>query len=135
MELVRRLSALVIALSLALPQRSCVSGGTTEIHFPLSNFDSALSVVVIAALYSLPLIVLLFFRLRKTSLVVGILSVAAGLYLISYAASVVADKLLVGWYTYTISAIVYFYASLTLLKRALSPKAPRIVDTPPEEVK
>ena len=134
MELVRRLSALVIALSLALPQRSCVSGGTTEIHYPLSNFDSALSVVMIAALYSLPLIVLLLFRFRKTSLVVGILSVAAGFYLISYAASVVADKLLVGWYTYTISAIVYLYASLMLLKRALSPKAPRRVDTPTEDV-
>ena len=106
MELIRRLSALVIALSLALPQRSCVSGGTTEIHYPLSSFDSYFSVIVIAALYSLPLIVLLLFRFRKTSLMVGIVSVAAGLYLISYSASVVADKLLIGWYSYTFAAII-----------------------------
>jgi len=135
MELVRRLSALVIALSLALPQRSCVSGGTTEIHYPLSNIDSSLSVIVIAALYSLPLIVLLFFRFRKTSLVVGILSVAAGLYLISYSASVVVDKLLIGWYSYTFAAIIYFYASLILLKRVLFSQARRVADSPPEHVK
>jgi hypothetical protein len=128
MELVRRLSALIIALSLALPQRSCVSGGTTEIHYPLSNFDSYLSVIVIAALYSLPLLVLLFFRFRRSSLMVGILSVAAGLYVISYGASVVADKLLIGWYTYTFAAVVYFYVSLMLLKRALSPRVSPKVD-------
>jgi len=135
MELVRRLSALVIALSLGLPQRSCANSGTTEIHYPLSNIDSSLSVIVIAALYSLPLIVLLLFRLRKTSLVVGILSVAAGLYLISYGASIVADKLLIGWYSYTFAAIAYFYASLILLKRVLFPQARRVADNPPEHVK
>ena len=134
MELVRRLSALVIALSLALPQRSCVSGGTTEIHYPLSNIDSSLSVIVIAALYSLPLIVLLFFRFRKTSLVVGILSVAAGLYLISYGTSVVADELLIGWYSYTFAAIIYFYASLILFKRVFYPNIRRGADAPTERV-
>ena len=122
MEFVRRLSALVIALSLALPQRSCVSGGETEIHYPLSNLDSFLSVFVIAALYSLPLIVLLFVRFRKTSLLVGLAAAAAGLYFIAYGASIVADKLLVGWYTYTFAAVAYGYASLIQLKRALSPK-------------
>ena len=131
MEFVRRLSALVIALSLALPQRSCVSGGATEVHYPLSNLDSWLSVIVIAALYSLPLIVLLVVRFPRSALLVGMAAVAARLYLISYGASVVADRLLIGWYTYTFAAIAYFYASLIRLGRLLSPRsAPGISDSP-----
>lgn len=123
MELVRRLSALLIAISLALPQRSCVSGGVTEIHYPLSNLDSSLSAIVIAALYALPLIVLVFVRFPRSALLVGMATVAAGLYLISYGASVVADRLLIGWYSYTFAAIAYFYASLIRLGRLLSPRA------------
>ena len=122
MEFVRRLSALVITLSLALPQRSCVNGGTTEIHYPLSNLDSLPSAIVIALLYSLPLIVLLFARFPRSALLVGMAAVAAGLYLVSYGASVVADRLLIGWYSYTFAAIAYFYASLIRLSRLLSPK-------------
>ena len=129
MELVRRLSALLIALSLALPQRSCINGGDVEIHYPLSSPDSLLSILVIAALYSLPLIVLLFFRFRKTALVVGISTVAAGLYFISYGASVVADRLLIGWYSYTLAAIVYLFVSLIQLKRALSAGIKPTVDS------
>lgn len=132
MEFLRRLSALLIALSLALPQRSCVSGGEVEIHYPLSNPDSLLSIVVIAALYSLPLIVLLLFRFRKTALLVGIGAVAAGLYFISYGASVVADRLLIGWYSYTLAAIAYFYASLIQLKRVLSAEASPKADSAPD---
>lgn len=123
MELVRRLSALLIALSLALPQRSCINGGDVEIHYPLSSPDSLLSIIAIAALYSLPLIVLLLFRFRKTALVVGIATVAAGLYFVSYGASVMADQLLIGWYSYTLAAIVYLFASLIQLIRALSADA------------
>lgn len=119
MELVRRLSALLIALSLALPQRSCVSGGVTEVHYPLSNLDSSFSAIAIAALYALPLIVLVFVRFPRSALLVGMAAVAAGLYLISYGASVVADQLLIGWYTYTFAAIAYFYASLIRLGRLL----------------
>ena len=123
MELVRRLSALLIAISLALPQRSCVSGGVIEIHYPLSNLDSSLSAIVIAALYALPLIVLVFVRFPRSALLVGMAAVAAGLYFISYGASVVADRLLIGWYTYTFAAIAYFYASLIRLGQLLLPSA------------
>lgn len=123
MELIRRLSALLIALSLALPQRSCISGGATEIHYPLSNLDSSLSAIVIATLYALPLIVLVFVRFPRSALLVGMVAVAAGLYFISYGASAVADRLLVGWYTYTFAAMAYFYASLIRLGRLLSPRA------------
>ena len=129
MEIVRRISALVIALSLALPQRSCISGGVTEIHYPLSDVDSTLSVVVIAALYALPLILLLAVRFRKSSLSIGLVTVAAGLYLISYGAYVVADKLLIGWYTYTLGAVFYSYASVVLLKRAFAHRIPPPTDT------
>ena len=121
MEFARRLSALIIALSLVLPQRSCVIGGEAEIHYPLSNLESPLAVLVIAALYSLPLIALILIRFRKTSLLLGLAAVGAGFYYVSYGASVLADKLLIGWYTYTFAAIVYAYASLILLKRVLSP--------------
>ncbi len=123
MELVRRFSALLIALSLALPQRSCVSGGVTEIHYPLSNLDSSLSAIVIAALYALPLITLVFVRFPRSALLVGMAAVAAGLYLVSYGASIVADHLMIGWYTYTFAAIAYFYTSLIRLGRLLSVKA------------
>lgn len=123
MELVRRLSALLIALSLALPQRSCVNGGVTEIHYPLSNLDSSLSAILIATLYALPLIVLVFTRSPRSALLVGMAAVSSGLYFISYGASVVADQLLIGWYTYTFAAIAYFYASLARLWRLLLPRS------------
>lgn len=122
MELVRRLSALLIALSLALPQRSCVSGSVTEPHYPLSNVDSSLSAIVIALLYALPLIVLIFVRFPRSALLVGMAAVGAGLYFIAYGASLVADHLLICWYTYTFAAIAYFYASLIRLGRLFLPR-------------
>lgn len=119
MEFVRRLSALIVALSLVLPQRSCGGGPASapEIHYPLSNVDSPLAMLVIVALYTLPIIVLFFGRFPRSALLVGMAAVAAGLYLVSYAASVVADRLLIGWYSYTFAAMIYFYASLVRLAR------------------
>jgi len=59
--------------------------------------------------------------------------VAAGLYLISYGASVVADRLLIGWYTYTFAAIAYFHTSLIRLGRLLSLRsAPGTGDSSPD---
>ena len=119
MESIRRISALLIALSLLLPERSCVNAGQTEIHYPLSNADSVWSVAVIVALYTLPLVFLLFARFRPAFLVAGIGVVVAGLYFISYGATIVATQLLVGWYTYTLGAVAYLFASLVELKRML----------------
>ena len=118
MEKIRRISALVIVISLVLPQRSCVNGGQLDIHYPLSSADSVLSVVVIAMFYVLPLIVLLFPRFRVASLVAGIAAVTAGLYYISYGATIAATSLMVGWYTYTLAAVAYLAASLFELARA-----------------
>ena len=117
MESIRRISALLIALSLILPERSCVNAGQTEIHYPLSNADSVLAIAVIAALYLLPLILLLFTRFRVTSLAAGIAVIAAGLYFISYGATIFATQLLAGWYSYTLGAVAYLLASLVELKR------------------
>ena len=44
---------------------------------------------------------------------------AGGLYYVSYAATILATKMLVGWYAYTIGTITYLGATLVLLGRAL----------------
>lgn len=121
MDSVRRLAALVIALSLALPQRSCINHGQVEIHYPLSNVDSVISITVIAALYTLPLLLLFASRFRVGSLIAGAATVATGLYYVSYGAAVIGTTLMVGWYTYTLGAVAYLAASLVQLKRLLVP--------------
>jgi len=98
-ERLRRIAAVLIALSLVLPERSCVNDGRTEISYPLSGADSALSIALIAALYLLPLAVLLVPRFRIANLVAGIAAAATGLYFFSYGSWMVASKLLLGWYT------------------------------------
>lgn len=131
-EHLRRLSALVIALSLALPQRSCVNGGVPEIHYPLSNLDSPWSMLLIAALFTLPLLVLLLAyvlpRLRLAALLLGVAVAGIGLYWVSYAAWVVGTTMLAGWYSYTAGAVVYLVASLFLLKN--SPSLSRVPPQP-----
>jgi hypothetical protein len=117
-ERIRRISALVIALSLALPQRSCVNDGQLEIHYPLSNADSVWSIVLITAFFVLPLILQLIVRFRMTSLVAGIAVTGAGLYWISYGATIAASNLMIGWYMYTAGAVTYLLASLLQLQRA-----------------
>jgi hypothetical protein len=119
MESIRRISALLIALSLLLPERSCVNAGQTEIHYPLSHADSVWSVALIVALYMLPLVFILFTRFRLAFLVAGMAVVAAGLYFVSYGATIAATQLLVGWYTYTLGAVAYLLASLVELKRVI----------------
>ena len=121
MEHIRRLSALVIALSLLLPQRSCVSGDKVDVHYPLSNADSLFAIAVIAAVYLLPLLVLLLRRFRAASLLIGIAAAGVGLYFIGYGSTVVATTLLAGWYTYTFGSAIYLGASLFELERLLLP--------------
>lgn len=125
MERIRRISALLIAVSLLLPERSCVNAGQTEIHYPLSSADSVGSVAIIVALYTLPLVFVLFTRFRPAFLVAGVAVVAAGLYLVSYGASLVATQLLVGWYTYTLGAVAYLVTSLLELQKALLARRPQ----------
>jgi hypothetical protein len=88
-----------------------MTGDQVGIHYPLSNADSALAVLAILALYTLPLIVLLFTRFRVASRLAGMAVVLAGLYLNTYAAAIVAIHLMVGWYTYTLGAIAYLVVS------------------------
>ncbi len=127
MEHIRRAAALLVALSLCLPQRSCVNGDKVEIHYPLSSADSVLVFVVIVALYLLPLLVLLLSRYRVASLLAGIAAAGAGLYYVSYGATAAATTLLVGWYTYTAGIAIYLGVSLVqltqLLLRGAAPRA------------
>lgn len=124
METIRRISALVIALSLLLPQRSCVNGDQVDVHYPLSNADSLFAIAVIAAVYLLPLLVLLLRRFRLASLLVGIAAAGVGLYFVGYGSTVVATTLMAGWYTYSFGSLVYLGASLVQLKRVLLPDKP-----------
>lgn len=126
MERIRRLSALLMALALVLPQSSCVNNGQVEVHYPLSGADSAASVALIAALYLLPLLLLFVRRFKVSALIAGVAVVGAGLYFIAYGATIAATSLLVGWYTYTAGAVVHLVASLVALRHALSPGVPRV---------
>ena len=118
MNRIRQIAAVVLALSLVLPQRSCVNGGHVEIIYPLSGADSLPFGLLIVALYTVPLIVLFIPRFRLSCLIVGIGAIATGLYFVSYGAWLSASSLLVGWYAYTIGAVAYLGSSLALLVRA-----------------
>jgi len=115
MEYLRRIAAVVIALSLALPQRSCVNNGKVEIEYPLSNAQDWMAIAVIGAFFLLPLALLCVRRYRAVGLVAGVLVAAAGLYYVSYAATILATRMLVGWYVYTLGTSVYLGATLVLL--------------------
>ena len=45
---------------------------------------------------------------------------AVGLYLVSYGAYAFSTKLLIGWYTYTVGALVYLGLSLVELYRKIA---------------
>jgi hypothetical protein len=119
MERIRRISAFFVALSLVLPQRSCMNDGQLEIHYPLSHTDSWLAFAVIVALFTLPLLVLLLSRARLASMLLGGAAAGAGLYLIAYGSAMVGTHLLIGWYTYTLGALAYLGSTLALLGREL----------------
>jgi len=130
MEKIRRFSALLIAISLVLPQRACVNGDQLVTHYPLSSVDSVLAGAVIVLVFLLPLIVLFFPRFWLTSLITGIVAVALGLYYNAYGATIAASSLLIGWYTYTLGAVAYLLASLTQLARTLFAKRDVPKDVP-----
>ena len=120
MNRVRQISAVVIAVSLLLPQRSCIhSSGHVEIIYPLSGADSLLFGLLIIAFYTVPLVALFVPRFRVSGLIAGIGAVAAGLYFFSYEAWLWASSVLVGWYVYTLGAIAYIGSSLVLLLRTV----------------
>lgn len=112
MPIIRRIAAALIALSLILPQRACMHGEERVVSYPLSGQDEALAVLVIAALYLLPLVLILLPWWRRALRALGLLVAGAGLYLIGYGATEVADELLVGWYVYTGAALVYVLTGL-----------------------
>lgn len=107
-----------------------MTGDQVGIHYPLSNADSILAVLAILALYTLPLIVLLFTRFRVASRLAGMAAVVAGLYLNTYAAAIVATHLLVGWYTYTLAALTYLAVSAIQLWQGRRPGRPTEADRP-----
>jgi hypothetical protein len=113
------MASLLIFASLVLPQRYCINNGQLEIHYPLSASDSVLSVVLIASFYTLPFLLLFFTKRRIIALAAGIAICGAGLYFISYGATMAATQLLLGWYTYTAGSAAYLAASLLELGQAV----------------
>ena len=120
MERIRRISAILIAVSLVLPERSCLNDGQVETTYPLSGADSLISASLILVLYLLPFIGQFTPRFRSSGLVAGICAAGTGLYFFSYGSWAVGSKLLLGWYVYTISAIVYIATALESLVRLVA---------------
>ncbi len=111
-----------------LPERSCVNDGQVETTYPLSGADSLISASLILVLYLLPFAGQFTPRFRSSGLVAGICAAGTGLYFFSYGSWVVGSKLLVGWYVYTISAIVYLAAALESLARLVAGRTPARAD-------
>lgn len=98
----RLISSIIIVLSLALPMRSCVTNGHAEISFPLSASNSVWSIVVVLALYLIPLLVLFATpRFRTFATLAGIMSAAYSLF-VSYVLVAFSSSLLPGWYLNTL---------------------------------
>jgi hypothetical protein len=111
LENIKRAAAVLIAVSLLLPQRSCVEQGKAEILYPLSGADLQWQVILVA-LFVLPSVLVFMLRQGVASILGRIVLGAVGLYLVSYVAFVFSIKLLIGWYTYTAGASIYLIISL-----------------------
>jgi flagellar biosynthesis protein FliP len=114
----RKLSALLIAISLFLPLQSCTTDGKTNVSYPLSG--DATTVALMAVIYLLPLIVFFLPKYPRVSISIGSLACAAGLYFVTFASSILATRLLAGWYIYSASSIAYIVVSLTEFGRILA---------------
>jgi hypothetical protein len=116
---IKRVAAVLIAISLFLPQRSCVKEGKNEILYPLSEVDLGWQILLVA-LFVLPLILLFIFKKERFASILSRIVIAAiGLYLVSYGAYVLATKLLIGWYIYTVGASIYLVISLVELYKKI----------------
>lgn len=114
----RKISAIAIVLCLLFPLQSCSYRGQTEVFYPLSG--DFLDKLFIVAIYVLPLMAFLRIKYRITAILVGITACLAGLYFVTYTSTIWATNLLVGWYVYTVSSIVYLVASALELGRAVA---------------
>ncbi len=112
----RRVIAVLIAISLFLPLQSC-SGhdGNLSTFYPLSGDLGGM--LAVAAIYLLPLLAFVRTKLKLLASLLGISACIAGLYFVSYTATQWASQLLVGWYTYTVAATGYLFASCIYLHR------------------
>jgi hypothetical protein len=114
----RKISAIIIALSLLLPLQSCTYRGQTEVLYPLSG--DLLGKLEMAAIYLLPLLVFIRVKYRVSSILVGIAACLAGLYFVTFTAAIWATNLLVGWYVYSASSLVHLVASAFELWRVIT---------------
>jgi hypothetical protein len=113
----RKISAIIIALSLLLPLQSCTYHNQTEVFYPLSG--ELLGKLAMVAIYLLPLVAFLRVKYRIVTILIGIAACLAGLYLVTYAATIWATNLLVGWCVYSTASLTYLVASAFELRRAM----------------
>lgn len=116
----RKLSALLIAISLFLPLQSCTANGKTSVTYPLSGEPMAM--ILMAAIYLPPLLVFFLPKYPRISIAIGTLACSAGLYFVTFASTVFATRLLAGWYIYSASSITYIIVSLLELGRIAAAK-------------
>ena len=113
----RKISAIIIVLCLFLPLRSCTYHGQTVVSYPLSG--DLLGDLFMAAIYLLPLVAFLRVKYRIVAILVGIAACLAGLYFVTYTATIWVTQLLVGWYVYSAASLGYLVASAFELRRAM----------------
>lgn len=116
----RKISAVIIALCLLLPLQSCTYHGQTEVSYPLSG--DLPGNLFMAAIYPLPLVAFLRVKYRASTMLVGITACLAGLHFVTFAAFMFATKLLVGWYVYSASCLIYLVTTVVELRQVIAAK-------------
>jgi hypothetical protein len=113
MDLIRKWSAVALAVAVFLPQYSCDTGSNARVYYAYEH-DELWWAVVSVLMYVAPLAVAFIPNVRWSALL-GIITVGTTLYFRSYQVIVVATTLYVGWWVGTIAAILYAIACVGLL--------------------
>lgn len=127
MPMLRKIAALVMLLCIVLPQRACVYQFNTAEYYPLSDVEGPW-ILFVAACYALPIVfVVALRRWPITDAISGIVIALVGLWHQGYGALQTSSYVLVGWYLYVASTLVYLVTSVLLLRSTL--RSSRIDDT------
>lgn len=117
MDAIRRIASVLMLVCLVLPQRACVYERGTRIYYPLSQAEDAITIVLVVALFILP-VVMLVFRIRtEVDLVVGLIVGLAGLWHEGYGAWRSSSYVLFGWYLYVAATLTYVSTTAVFLLR------------------
>ncbi len=113
MDTVRKVSAMILAIAVLLPQYSCGEGDTATVLYAYDHKELWWAILSVL-MYLVPL-ALTFVPNVRWSTSLGIVAVGTTLYFRGYQVIVVATTLLVGWWVGVIASAVYLVACLALL--------------------